>query len=294
MNNILLLLFSGGPDSVYLYYYLKKKNPFKDFIILHIDYKKRESSKIEEKFCINFCIKNKIKYISYKYKSKKNKTSNNFQESARNYRYKKAFSIAAKYKIKKIFTGHNFNDNVETILMQKQRNLKLSYYGMSKHYKKNVFYLEKPLLKIQKKKILLYLNKNKIKYITDETNILPIYTRNIVRNSYSIFFGLFLIHKYKIINFFLFFVNWYINYLYKKLHAEKRINIYKFNNLPEWARYKFLIMYLKSFNIKVNKNKIKSIMIFLKSCQYNLKQKKFCLSKKNYICFKEKIFYISC
>lgn len=49
----MLLGVSGGPDSMFLLNLLKNKN----IIVAHVNYNKRETSKVDEEIVVDFCKK---------------------------------------------------------------------------------------------------------------------------------------------------------------------------------------------------------------------------------------------
>lgn len=77
----MLLGVSGGPDSMFLLNLLKNKN----IIVAHVNYNKRETSKVDEEIVVDFCKKNNIKYFVLNLK--KHNEQGNFQNIARIQRY---------------------------------------------------------------------------------------------------------------------------------------------------------------------------------------------------------------
>jgi len=67
--------------------------------------------------------------------------------------------------------------------MQEKKSKDYLFYGLKKENYYKGFILKRPLLKIYKKDIIDFLIKNEIKFANDKTNLLPIYTRNIIRSN---------------------------------------------------------------------------------------------------------------
>ncbi len=117
----ILIALSGGPDSVFLLYFLKKfANKFGiELGAFHLNHSLRKSADKEQKFCqklseelsINFYT-SKADVKSY---AKKNKIS--VEEAGRIIRYDVLNDCAEKNNYTKIATAHNADDNAETVLL---------------------------------------------------------------------------------------------------------------------------------------------------------------------------------
>jgi tRNA(Ile)-lysidine synthase len=115
-----LVAVSGGPDSLALtalskIYLNEKKN--KVFFVI-IDHGIRLNSSKEAKAVAFLLKKKKINLIILKNKEKINK---NIQSQARDVRYKLLLNFCNKNKIKFILTGHHRDDQIETFLIRLSR-----------------------------------------------------------------------------------------------------------------------------------------------------------------------------
>ena len=176
----ILVALSGGPDSVALLYFLKKSG--KNIAAAHLNHCIRKKDAIaDEKFVKELCSVWKIplyvKRADINKLSKKNKVS--LEEAGRNERYLFFESLAAKKGFDKIALAHNADDNVETFLMRLLRGTGLKgLCGIPPKRGKII----RPLIGVWKKDILRYCKAKHLRYRTDETNFVPKFTRNKVRN----------------------------------------------------------------------------------------------------------------
>lgn len=180
-NNTIILAFSGGPDSVYLFHMLKKASiihPFK-IIIAHFNHKIRgKESEKDEKFCKTFA---KNHNIPIEVGSKNIlKEKGNLEENARKARYDFLYKTMEKYKANIIITAHHLDDNIETFLMNFIRGTGLKGLTCMQTKSSEIF---RPLLKTTKEEILNYLKKKSIKFCIDKTNFDSTYTRNNIRKN---------------------------------------------------------------------------------------------------------------
>lgn len=180
-RSTVILAFSGGPDSVYLFNQLEKAQtqyPFK-LILAHFNHQLRgKDSELDEKFCISFAKKHDVA-IEIGTKNIK-KIKGNTEDIARKYRYEFLNSIAKKHKAKFILTAHHLDDNIETFLINFLRGTGLKGLTCMQFKSNNIF---RPLLEISKEEILEYLQKNSIKYRIDKSNFDDSYTRNNIRKN---------------------------------------------------------------------------------------------------------------
>lgn len=177
----IVLAFSGGPDSVYLFHQLKKiqkSHPF-TIILAHFNHKLRgKDSDKDEKFCELFAKKhNAVIEIEEKNIAKED---GNIEDAARKYRYKFLHKIRNIYNASFIITAHHLDDNIETFLMNFLRGSGLK--GLSCMQVKSSYIL-RPMLEITKEEILSYLKKHSIKFCIDKTNFDESCTRNNIRKN---------------------------------------------------------------------------------------------------------------
>ena len=182
-NDKILIAFSGGPDSVFLYYILKYlQSDFNlEISLLYVNHNLREDVEKDLNFVKNFSKKNEVSLyigsVDVKEYSKINKKS--IELSARELRYEKLSEFCNKIKYTKIATGHNLDDNVETLIFRLLRGTSIKGLKSIPQKRNEII---RPILNFEKKEILLFLNENGQNYITDYTNEENDYTRNYIRN----------------------------------------------------------------------------------------------------------------
>lgn len=175
-----MLAFSGGVDSVVLAMLLKDGGY--NFELAHCNFKLRgKESDADEKFCIDFAGKNKLKIRTRQFDTKAfvKKTGTSVQMAARELRYNWFMELAKKNKYNFILTAHHANDNVETLLINLIRGTGINgLKGIPK--KQNL--IARPLLFATKESILAFAKKNKLKYREDSSNDEVKYKRNYLRH----------------------------------------------------------------------------------------------------------------
>ena len=181
-NKKIILGLSGGPDSVLLFQFLKKLHIEKklELICAHLDHEWRKESASDVTFCKKLCEKENIKFVAGK-ASNINlniKFNGSQEEVGRILRRTFLKDILQKEKADYIALGHHLQDQQETFLWRIIRGTTLS--GLTCMKKNDAQYI-RPLLNIEKKEILDYLNKNKIEYLIDKTNESDKYLRNKIR-----------------------------------------------------------------------------------------------------------------
>lgn len=178
-NSYIVIGCSYGPDSMVLLDILKKFNY--NIVIAHINHNVREESNHEEKKLRAYARKHKILFETTKLGKHK---IGNFEEKARNYRYKFYRKVLKKYNSKYLFTGHHGDDLVETILMRLMRGASFSgYKGFDAVVNMHNHFIVRPLYYYSKEDILNYANRNNVPFAHDHTNFENTYTRNKVRNN---------------------------------------------------------------------------------------------------------------
>ena len=272
INDIIVVGFSGGPDSVFLVEMLKKLKNFINFKIylVHINHLLRgEDADSDEKFSIEYAKKNNleifIKRIPVKEISKE--VGKTLEEVGREERYKFFSEIYEKVGATKIATAHNKDDQIETFLFRLIRGTSLQGLEGIKIKNNNVI---RPISDIYKKDILKYLNKNEIQYKIDKTNFENEFTRNSIRldlipfieERYNIKFKdkiFSLIKEIRENN-----QNNSLN-LSDYTDSENRIILEKTKFLSNFDKKNLLSLFLNKKNIEVNRNKIDEISSLIKS-----------------------------
>ncbi|PHI07481.1 tRNA lysidine(34) synthetase TilS [Fusobacterium polymorphum] len=271
-NDIIVVGFSGGPDSVFLVEMLKKLQHFFNFKIylVHINHLLRgEDADSDENFSFEYAKKNNleifIKRIPIKEIAKE--IGKTLEEVGREERYKFFFEIYEKVGATKIATAHNKDDQIETFLFRLIRGTSLQGLEGIKIKNNNVI---RPISEIYKKDILEYLNKNEIQYKIDKTNFENEFTRNSIRldlipfieERYNIKFKdkiFSLIKEIRENN-----QNNSLN-LSDYTDSENRIILEKTKFLSNFDKKNLLSLFLNKKNIEVNRNKIDEINSLIKS-----------------------------
>ena len=272
INDIIVVGFSGGPDSVFLMEMLKKLKNFINFKIylVHINHLLRgEDADSDEKFSIEYAKKNNleifIKRIPVKEIAKE--VGKTLEEVGREERYKFFSEIYKKVRANKIATAHNKDDQIETFLFRLIRGASLQGLEGIKIKNNNII---RPISEIYKKDILDYLNKNEIQYKIDKTNFENEFTRNSIRldlipfieKRYNIKFKekiFSLIEEIRENN-----QNNSLN-LSDFTDSENRIILEKIKFLSNFNKKNLLGIFLNKKNITVNRNKIDEIENLIRS-----------------------------
>lgn len=178
----ILVALSGGPDSVFLLYFLRKyQKKFEiDLGAFHLNHSLRKSADKEQKFCDELCKRLLIPFytekVDVKSFAKKNKIS--VEEAGRTLRYKYLREFAKKNNFKLIATAHNADDNAETVLLNLIKGTGIKGISGIPVKRENII---RPVLCLRKKQIVNYLEANRIKFVIDESNLSEKYERNFLR-----------------------------------------------------------------------------------------------------------------
>ena len=271
-NDIIVVGFSGGPDSVFLVEMLKKLQHFFNFKIylVHINHLLRgEDADSDENFSFEYAKKNNLEIFIKRIPVKKiaKEVGKTLEEVGREERYKFFSEIYEKVGATKIATAHNKDDQIETFLFRLIRGTSLQGLEGIKIKNNNVI---RPISEIYKKDILEYLNKNEIQYKIDKTNFENEFTRNSIRldlipfieERYNIKFKdkiFSLIKEIRENN-----QNNSLN-LSDYTDSENRIILEKTKFLSNFDKKNLLSLFLNKKNIEVNRNKIDEISSLIKS-----------------------------
>ncbi len=182
-NEKILIAFSGGPDSVFLYkllFYLKEYYSI-EISLIYVNHNLREDVKNDLNFVEEFSKENNvplyIESVDVRKYAAENKKS--IELAARELRYEAIEKVLQNLNYDKIATGHNLDDNIETFIFRLLRGTSLKGLKGIPSERKNII---RPILQFEKKEILNYLQENKKSYIIDYTNSENDYTRNYIRN----------------------------------------------------------------------------------------------------------------
>ena len=182
-NDKVLIAFSGGPDSVFLFHCI---NFFRESLgleleLVYVNHKLREDADEDIKFVKEFAEKYEVRYYIREADIRKTAAREKIseEEAGREERYKIFFDIMKENNIYKISTGHNLDDNIETFIFRLLRGTGLNgLKGIP--VKRGV--IIRPILEFKKDHILEILDNAGEEYRLDSTNFETKYTRNKIRN----------------------------------------------------------------------------------------------------------------
>ncbi|MDK9693841.1 MAG: tRNA lysidine(34) synthetase TilS [Sulfurimonas sp.] len=176
-----LLAFSGGADSTALFFLLLEHNI--PFDIAIVDYGVREQSKEEVAYARELAKTHNLKCHLHTAP----KIEKNFEAKAREIRYAFFEKIIKKEGYENLLTAHHLGDRFEWLLMQFCKGAGcVELVGMQKEQKREFYTLVRPLLHLDKKELLAYLQANKRVYFEDESNMDEDIKRNSFRHNYSL------------------------------------------------------------------------------------------------------------
>ncbi len=171
----LLLAVSGGMDSMCVL----NLSTFltENIYVVYFDHSTREGGSTQDGKMVNqYCFQHGIDFRKEVY----NHNSGNFQEQARNFRYKKLEEYRQKLSIDFILTGHHQDDHIESFLMQIMRGSGLNNnQGITDrdHY-------HRPMIHYSRKEVQAYVHAQCIPYVEDNSNKDAHYLRNYLRNNF--------------------------------------------------------------------------------------------------------------
>lgn len=182
-----LALISGGPDSVFLFYFLRERG--EAFEVLHFNHHLRGAeSHAEQVFVERLCREHgvvcHVRHLSLP------KTGNT-QALAREERLKACFALQQTHGVGRIITAHHRDDWLETLLMRQRRGAGLAGFAGIRHRTRlrhpglDGTFLEvyRPLLNRRKDELIACLTARGFKFCIDSSNASPRYERNRLRAS---------------------------------------------------------------------------------------------------------------
>lgn len=176
-NDEVVVACSGGADSIFL---LHNMNLLKDKFnlkvkVCHVNHGVRDTAKRDQQFVEKCCKKLNLPFytidVNMDQFAKDNGLSS--EEAGRKLRYDFFRKIGTK-----IFTAHNMDDQAETVLFRIIRGTGIDGLAAMEFQNNDIY---RPMLNISRKEIEEFLSENKIDYVEDETNQMPIYSRNKIR-----------------------------------------------------------------------------------------------------------------
>ncbi|WP_117275910.1 tRNA lysidine(34) synthetase TilS [Mycoplasmopsis edwardii] len=263
MNKKYLIAVSGGPDSMYLL----NKYKDKDVVVATVNYNQRHDSGVDFNIVKDFCKLYNIKFEGLNL-NKPDYTGGNFQNWAREKRYKFFKEIYKKHNCNELLIGHNIDDFLETAIYQSITKRINKYYGIKRTNNLYEMNINRPLInKYFKKTIVKKCINLGIPFHVDYTNDTDKYFRNKIRlenNKLLKFTKLMYFIKFKLINLFNK-VKWsFVNRNYKKWErSEFSQDSFEFLKFKDQLIFDFINN--NYFGIKLSKNKISNISKFIVS-----------------------------
>ena len=173
-----LIAASGGPDSMALFDMLRKTGSYLE--AAHVNYHKRNTADRDEELVRKYCETYQIPFHLLNVYPEE--TAGNFQAYARKKRYAFLASVCKESDLDAVMVAHHKDDLIETYLMQKDKKLGVSHYGLAKETIIEGTRVIRPLLEMDKKTLLKYCYENQVPFGVDESNLQDGYERNRIRH----------------------------------------------------------------------------------------------------------------
>ncbi len=173
-NQKILLMVSGGVDSMVLLDIASKIIDKKNIAVFHLDHNLRNDSEKDLKFVQKICSKSGIKFYSEKLDS--SKSDKNLENNWRKQRQKFSQKYAKDFGAKVILTAHHATDLVETMIFRLTKGCGIS--GLAPFDISS-----KPFWDIPKTELLSYAETNKLKWREDSSNLDTNFQRNQIRQN---------------------------------------------------------------------------------------------------------------
>lgn len=168
----LLLMVSGGIDSMVLLDVALKTLELEQFAVFHLNHNSRVKSVDDLIFVQNICSKNNIKFYGEKLDTQPEK---NIEASWRGERKRLSKKAASEFGAAKILTGHHATDLTETMIFRLTKGAGPS--GLAPFDTST-----KPFWNIPKQALLEYAEKNQLEWQEDDSNLNTKFKRNLIRH----------------------------------------------------------------------------------------------------------------
>lgn len=176
----LILAFSAGPDSTALLTMLVELG-FSNLSLAYINYHDSPFVGDEESKVVFYA--RKFKLPLYKKDTDPSAAfGRNFENWAREYRYRFFSELVLEYGAKGVLTAHHRDDHLETYLIQKERHSQVSCFGLRPVSLVMGVKIYRPLLKYSKIELICYLRENQFEFYEDITNSDQTRLRNRIRS----------------------------------------------------------------------------------------------------------------
>lgn len=180
---LIIIGLSGGPDSVFLLHLfaeLVQRNLIK-IVAAHLDHGWRADSAHDVAWCKQLCHTLNIEFYAEHAQNISHVAKPNGSQEALGRTLRRTFfkNLADKLNADLITLGHHADDQQETFFLRLMRGTSLNGLRCMDTFSGIYF---RPLLGIDKRFILEYLNEQKIEYLVDPTNESSSYLRNRIRH----------------------------------------------------------------------------------------------------------------
>ncbi len=184
-SDTVIVALSGGADSVSLLYALHLLENELSFVLraAHLNHNIRgEEALRDELFCKELCrslgVPLSVKSVFVAETAEKQKIS--LELAGRNERYAFFGELSRMYSNVKIATAHTASDNLETVLFNLSRGTGADGLRGIPVRRGNII---RPLITVTREEVEDFCSEHSLSYVTDSTNMQPIYSRNIIRAS---------------------------------------------------------------------------------------------------------------
>jgi len=176
---------SGGSDSVALLHFVvvSKIIPLENIFAVNVNHKIRgEESESDTMFVEKLSKELGIKFVGIEKNVPKiaKESGKGVEQVARDVRYDFFSSLIKQEKLKFVLTAHHREDNIESILLNIFRGCGIDGLKGTKSIRNDG--MLRPFLGVSKQEIMDYLQKNKLKYVEDLSNLDIYHTRNFLRH----------------------------------------------------------------------------------------------------------------
>lgn len=186
-NEHVVLGLSGGPDSVCLFFALRKLGYHVHAV--HVNHMmRRETAKRDENFVRGLCYSEgcECHVFTVDCNAKAKELGVSGEEAGRMARYESFKRVTKQLESEGtkacIAVAHNADDQAETVLFRIMRGTGVDGLAAMEPVRfEGGYRVVRPLLSVTRREIEEYLASTGIEYMTDETNLEPIYTRNKLR-----------------------------------------------------------------------------------------------------------------
>jgi tRNA(Ile)-lysidine synthase len=181
-GHVIVVGLSGGPDSVFLLYFLAslQKEYNLSLIAAHLNHEWRKEADQEQKDCATLAQKLNIPFVTAKKSELSSEITYNGSQEEYGRKMRRYFfeKVLREHNADVIALAHHAQDQEETFFIRLIRGSSLT--GLTSIKPQHGHYI-RPLLETNKSDILTWLHTNNIPYATDATNESSDYLRNRIR-----------------------------------------------------------------------------------------------------------------